>query len=214
MNSLREADQDAALQAAIHNLDRTFRGVFGPETIAECVHDSYEALAATATVRTWLPVQAERLARDRLSAAARTANPTSSGVPSVLFLCVHNAGRSQIALGYFHALAGDRAMGWSAGSDPGAQVNPVVTKVMAEVGIDISAEFPKPHTPEILDAADVVVTMGCGDACPVLPGKKYLDWEIPDPEGATEPQVRAIRDQIAGQVRDLLDSLSPQAQNG
>lgn len=203
-------ERDKALAAAIHTLDRKFQGVFGPETIAGCVNDSYASLAATATVTSWLPVLAERLARDRLTAAARTANPSLPTIPAVLFLCVHNAGRSQIALGYFHAIAGDRAIAWSAGSAPGPQVNPTVTQAMAEAGIDISSEYPKPQTPEILAAADVVVTMGCGDACPVLPGKRYLDWEIPDPEGATLDQVRAIRDQIAGNVQGLLDSLLPQ----
>jgi arsenate reductase (thioredoxin) len=207
MVPLSATEQDEALTAAIHALDRRFQGVFGPETITECVHDSYASLAATATVTAWLPMLAERLASDRLTAAARTANPCLPDIPSVLFLCVHNAGRSQIALGYFRDLAGDRAIAWSAGSDPGPQINLTVAQAMAEAGIDIATEYPKPNTPEILAAADVVVTMGCGDACPVLPGKRYLDWDIPDPQGATLDQVRAIRDQIAGNVQTLLDSL-------
>ena len=101
----------------------------------------------------------------------------------MLFLCVHNAGRSQMALGWFNHLAGDRAVAWSGGSEPGNEVNPSAIAAMAEVGIDIATEFPKPWTDEIVQAADVVVTMGCGDACPLFPGKRYEDWELEDPAG-------------------------------
>ena len=130
-----------------------------------------------------------------------------AGLPKVLFLCVHNAGRSQMALGWFQHLAGDRAVAWSGGSEPANEVNPAAVAAMAEVGIDISKEFPKPWTDEIVHAADVVVTMGCGDACPLFPGKRYEDWELDDPAGQSLDGVRPIRDEISRRVRLLLDSL-------
>jgi protein-tyrosine-phosphatase len=125
----------------------------------------------------------------------------------VLFLCVHNAGRSQMALGWFRHLAGDRAVAWSGGSEPGKEVNPAAIMAMAEVGIDIRSEFPKPWTEEIVKAADVVVTMGCGDACPLFPGKRYEDWVLEDPAGQDVEAVRPIRDEIEGRVRTLLADL-------
>jgi arsenate reductase (thioredoxin) len=127
--------------------------------------------------------------------------------PTVLFLCTHNAGRSQIALGYFNHLAGDQAVAWSGGSEPGDAINPSAVAVMEEVGIDITGEFPKPWTDEIVRAADVVVTMGCGDACPLLPGKRYENWELPDPAGQSVDAVRLIRDDIEERVRRLLTEL-------
>jgi protein-tyrosine-phosphatase len=133
------------------------------------------------------------------------------GVPTVLFLCVHNAGRSQMALGWFNHLAGDRAVAWSGGSEPGKEVNPSAVLAMAEVGIDIAQEFPKPWTDEMVQAADVVVTMGCGDACPLFPGKRYEDWELPDPAGQDLDAVRPIRDEIEQRVRGLLHSLGVEA---
>ena len=129
------------------------------------------------------------------------------GLPSVLFLCVHNAGRSQMALGWFNHLARDRAIAWSGGTEPGTEVNPAAIQVMAEIGIDISNEYPKPWTDEIVRAADVVVTMGCGDACPFYPGKRYEDWELEDPAGQAVEAVRPIRDEIGERVRRLLASL-------
>ena len=128
-------------------------------------------------------------------------------VPAVLFLCVHNAGRSQMALGWFNHLAGGRAVAWSGGSEPGKEVNPSAILAMQEVGIDIAGEFPKPWTDEIARAADVVVTMGCGDACPLFPGKRYEDWVLDDPAGRDVDAVRPIRDEIEQRVRALLTSL-------
>jgi arsenate reductase len=127
--------------------------------------------------------------------------------PAVLFLCVHNAGRSQMALGWFEHLAGDRAVAWSGGSEPGVEVNPAAVAAMAEVGVDISRAFPKPWTDKIVQAADVVVTMGCGDACPLVPGKRYEDWVLDDPAGLGVDAVRPIRDEIRQRVLDLLVSL-------
>ncbi|MDF5759407.1 arsenate reductase ArsC [Spongiactinospora sp. TRM90649] len=129
------------------------------------------------------------------------------GRPIVLFLCVHNAGRSQMALGFFQELAGEHAVAWSGGSEFAAEINPAAVASMAERGIDISREFPKPWTEEIVRAADVVVTMGCGDACPVYPGKRYLDWELDDPAGLPVEDVRPIRDEIERRVRALLTDL-------
>jgi protein-tyrosine-phosphatase len=134
-------------------------------------------------------------------------NELHDGVPVVLFLCVHNAGRSQMALGWFNHLAGSRAIGWSGGSEPGTEINPAAIEVMREVGIDITGEYPKPWTDEIVKAADVVVTMGCGDACPFFPGKRYEDWELDDPAGQDVSAVRPIRDHIERRVRTLLTEL-------
>jgi protein-tyrosine-phosphatase len=127
--------------------------------------------------------------------------------PTVLFLCVHNAGRSQMALGWFNHLAGDAAVAWSGGSEPASAVNPVAVAAMAEVGIDIGREFPKPWTEEKVRAADVVVTMGCGDACPFFPGIRYEDWALDDPHGQNIEAVRPIRDEIGRRVRTLLGEL-------
>ena len=129
------------------------------------------------------------------------------GHPTVLFLCVHNAGRSQMALGWLNHLAGPRATAWSGGSEPADEINPSAIAAMAEVGIDITAEYPKPWTDEVVRAADVVITMGCGDACPVFPGKRYEDWAIEDPAGQNVAAVRPIRDEIEARVRRLLASL-------
>lgn len=127
--------------------------------------------------------------------------------PTVLFLCVHNAGRSQMAAGWLQHLAGDRVQVLSAGSAPAEQVNPAAVEAMAEVGIDLSGARPQPWTDETLEATDVVVTMGCGDACPVLPGKRYLDWPLEDPAGKGVETVRPIRDQIRGRVEELMEEL-------
>src|SRR5688500_9789182 len=133
--------------------------------------------------------------------------PSATGEPTVLFLCVHNAGRSQMAMGWFNHLAGGRAVAWSGGSEPADAVNPSAVAAMAEVGIDIAREFPKPWTDEVVRAADVVVTMGCGDACPFYPGARYEDWPLDDPAGQGVGAVRPIRDQIEQRVRVLLKSL-------
>jgi arsenate reductase len=127
--------------------------------------------------------------------------------PAVLFVCVHNAGRSQMAAALTQSLGGGRVNVWSAGSAPAAEINPAAVAVMAEIGLDLSQEFPKPMTDEVVRAADVVVTMGCGDACPVYPGRRYLDWELEDPVGLPLERVRGIRDRIEVHVRELLASL-------
>jgi arsenate reductase len=128
-------------------------------------------------------------------------------VPEVLFVCVHNAGRSQLAAGLLHHHAADAVHVRSAGSAPADEINPAVREAMAEIGLDISREFPKPLTDDVVRAADVVITMGCGDACPVYPGKRYLDWELDDPAGRGIDAVRPIRDEIDRRVRALLAEL-------
>jgi protein-tyrosine-phosphatase len=200
-------DQRYALRSAVRNLGDQFSGVFGAETIERFLYSSYDQFASVATVPTFLPLLAERFARQRLRALAKVEGKVQDGKPAVLFLCVHNAGRSQMALGFLQHLAGDRAIAWSGGSEPGTQVNPAAVAAMREVGIDISGEFPKPWTDEVVRAADVVITMGCGDACPVFPGKRYEDWTLEDPAGQDVAAVRPIRDQIERRVRILLSEL-------
>jgi len=196
-----------ALSSAAKNLAVEFAGTFGIETIEQFLVSSYDQFAANARVATFLPLMAERFARQRLNALAKVEGKSGTGLPTVLFLCVHNAGRSQMALGWFNHLAGDRAVAWSGGSEPGTEVNPSAVAAMAEVGIDITQEYPKPWTAEIVQAADVVVTMGCGDACPFYPGTRYEDWELEDPAGQGVDAVRPIRDDIEQRVRALLAGL-------
>jgi arsenate reductase (thioredoxin) len=131
----------------------------------------------------------------------------TSSTPTVLFLCIHNAGRSQMALGWFRHLAGDRAVAFSGGSTPADAVNPAAVAAMAEVGIDLTGETPRTWTEAQLEAADVVVTMGCGDTCPYVPGTRYEDWPVTDPAGLAVEQVRVIRDEIRDRVRELVAQL-------
>ena len=202
-----ELDQQLALRAAATNLYSRFEGVFGLETIERFLHSSYDEFPGRAVTTNWLPLLAERFARIRLTALAKIEGKVTDDRPTVLFLCVHNAGRSQMAMGFFQHYAGDRAVAWSGGSEPGSQVNPAAIEAMAELGIDISGEFPKPWTDEIVRAADVVVTMGCGDACPIFPGKRYEDWDLDDPAGLGVESVRPIRDEIEARVQALLAEL-------
>lgn len=200
-------DQRLALRSAAKNLREEFAGTFGVETIELFLQTSYDQFADRAKFTNFLPLMAERFARQRLTALAKVEGKADSGLPTVLFLCTHNAGRSQMALGWFNHLAGHRAVAWSGGSEPGTEVNPSAVAAMAEVGIDITGEYPKPWTDEIVQAADAVVLMGCGDACPVFPGKRYLDWDLEDPAGQGVVAVRPIRDDIERRVRRLLDEL-------
>ena len=201
-------DTALALRTAASRLAEEFTGTFGTETIERFLHSSYDQLAQQAAVTKFLPLMAERFARQRLRAVAKVEGLHRDGKPTVLFLCTHNAGRSQMALGFFEALTGDHAVAWSGGSEPGHEVNPAAIAAMAERGIDISSEFPKPWTDETVRAADVVITMGCGDACPIFPGKRYESWDdLDDPAGLDTPAVRPIRDDIERRVRQLIDEL-------
>ena len=201
-------DQQLALKTAASNLARRFDGTFGTETIDRFLHSSYDEFAGRAAVLNHLPLLAERFARQRLQALAKVEGRHDAGVPVVLFLCTHNAGRSQMALGFFQHLAEEQAIAWSGGSEPASRVNPAAIEAMRERGIDISGEYPKPWTDEVVRAADVVVTMGCGDACPVFPGRRYEDWVLDDPAGLPVDDIRPIRDEIERRVRRLLSELT------
>lgn len=195
------------IKEAATRLHRRFDGQLNQETIERFMNDSLDYLVARANTSTWIPLLAERFARDRLRALVRLESDTEMLNPSVLFLCVHNAGRSQMASGWMRHLAGDSVDVFSGGSEPAESVNKAAVAAMAEKGIDISDEIPQPWADEIVRAADVVVTMGCGDACPVFPGKRYIDWEIEDPSGKTVEEVRPIRDELERRVRDLMAEL-------
>jgi len=200
-------DQGLAMKTAAARLSTRFDGVFGEETIERFLHSSFDQFAGNASVSRFLPLLAERFARQRLQALAKVEGLHDDGKPTVLFLCVHNAGRSQMAMGFFSHLAGDRAVAWSGGSEPASSVNPAAVEAMRERGIDISAEFPKPWTDEVVRAADVVISMGCGDACPIFPGKRYEEWVLEDPAGLGVEAVRPVRDEIERRIRALLAEL-------
>jgi len=200
-------DQRQLVRTVVSHVSQHFEGTFGPETIERFVVDSLEQLLPTAKITSFLPVLAERFARERLRALGKVEGSLPSTVPGVLFLCVHNAGRSQMAAGWLRRLAGDRVTVYSGGSEPTSEINPAAIEAMAEVGIDITAEFPKPWTDEVVRAADVVITMGCGDACPLYPGTRYEDWELDDPAGQDVASVRPIRDEIRRRVEQLMTSL-------
>jgi protein-tyrosine-phosphatase len=196
------------LHVVARRLGDEFSGVFSTETIDRYLQESADQFV-DAPIRDFIPIMAERFARERLRALAQVEGKLTKGAPEVLFVCVHNAGRSQMAAGLLDHHAQGRVHVRSAGSEPADAINPAVLEVMDEVGVDITKEFPKPLTDEVVRAADVVITMGCGDACPIYPGKRYLDWELDDPEGRTVEQVRPIRDEIDRRVRALLDELVP-----
>ncbi len=191
---------------AVRRLSVEFEGVFSPETVSDVLLDSASRWR-DAPVQSHVAVLAERFARERLRAAAQAGGQIVKDVPEVLFVCVHNAGRSQMAAALLDHFAEGRVHVRSAGSTPASEINPAVVTSMDELGVDISKEFPKPLTTEVVEAADVVVTMGCGDACPVFPGKRYLDWDLPDPAGKSVDEVRPIRDEIAARIKLLLDEL-------
>lgn len=199
-------DEQLQVRRSATALQLRWKGRMNVETIERFLVESM-GLLHDAKIRTWAPVLAERLTNDRLRALARLDSAPAGLNPSVLFLCVHNAGRSQMAAGFMRHLAGDRIDVFSGGSEPASSLNGAVVSAMSEVGIDIGGELPQPWADEIVRAADVIVTMGCGDACPVYPGKRYLDWELEDPAGRTVDEVRPIRDEIERRVRGLLGEL-------
>ena len=200
------AESTARLAGAVASLCREFSGVFSRETVERVLLDSLERLGP-ARIRTYQPVLAYRFARQRLADTAANAGQARRDEPVVLFVCTQNAGRSQLAAALLEHAAEGRVIVRSAGSEPAERLHDNVVDVLAEAGVDTAGAFPKPIAPEALQAADVVVTMGCGDACPVLPGRRYLDWDLPDPEGADMEQARALRDDIAIRVELLLHEL-------
>lgn len=195
------------LATGVARLAARHAGRCSAETVQRLLVDSYTRLAATARVRTHLVLLAERLAAERLDALAHLAEAPGTGLPRVLFVCSHNAGRSQMAAALLARRAPGRVVVSSAGTAPGTEVEPEVAQVLAEIGVGLLDAYPKPLTDEVIRAADYVITMGCGDACPVVPGHRYLDWPVADPDGAPVAVVRAIRDEIDAHVTDLLATL-------
>ena len=184
-----------------------FAGVFSAETVERCVLESYTALLRTSRVKVHLATNTIRFATERLSALAQSTGDIARDVPEVLFVCEQNAGRSQMAAVLTQALAGGRVHVRSAGSAPAAELNSAVLAAMAELGLDLAEAFPKPLTDDVVRAADVVITMGCGDACPVYPGKHYRDWELDDPAQLDLDGVRRVREAIRGRVEAMLIEL-------
>ncbi len=193
---------------AIASLAGEFRGIFSLETVERYIDESIDQLQG-ARVVDFIPLFVHRFARERLRALAQVQGAVAKDRPEVLFVCVHNAGRSQMAAALLDHHARGRVHVRSAGSDPADQINPAAVAAMDEWGIDLSREFPKPLTDEVVQAADAVITMGCGDACPIYPGKRYLDWELDDPAGKPVEQVRLIRDDLDLRVQALLAELVP-----
>ena len=193
---------------SIEALHEEFRGIYSLETIERFVDESIDRLSG-ARVVDFIALFVHRFARERLRALAQSQGALMKDVPEVLFVCVHNAGRSQMAAALLDHHAKGRVHVRSAGSAPADQINPAVAAAMDEWGIDLSKEFPKPLTDEFVKAADAVITMGCGDACPIYPGKRYEDWELDDPAGQPVEVVRRIRDDIDFRVQQLLAELVP-----
>jgi arsenate reductase (thioredoxin) len=184
-------------------LAEEFAGVFSQETIERYLSESLDLLGG-ARVNVFVPVLAHRFARERLKALAQVEGLVTKEMPEVLFVCVHNAGRSQMAAGLVKLRSDGRVHVRSAGSSPAEEINPAVLEAMDEIGVDMSEEFPKPLTDEVVRAADVVITMGCGDACPIYPGKRYEDWTLDDPADQDLETVRRIRDEIDARVQKLI----------
>jgi len=205
------ASSDPALDHRLHvvaeRLHGEFEGIVSVETIDRFVHESADQFA-NSPIRDYVPLMVERFSRDRLRAVAQMEGHIVKQVPEVLFVCVHNAGRSQMAAALLDHRAEGRVHVRSAGSEPADRINPAVVEAMSEVGLDVSKEFPKPLTDEVVRAADVVITMGCGDACPLYPGKRYLDWDLDDPTGMSIEDIRPIRDEIDRRVQALVDELA------
>ena len=195
------------VEKATESLAAEFAGVFAPETIDRYIVDSLDQLGS-ARFSGYLPVLAYRFARERLRALGQADGLLVKEQPEILFVCVHNAGRSQMAAGLVTLRSEGRISVRSAGSAPGEMINPLVVQAMAELGIDLCEAFPKPLTDEVVRAADVVITMGCGDACPIYPGKRYEDWQLDDPATAESLEsVRAIRDDVDERVTRLVSEL-------
>lgn len=206
----------ALLGRIIDDLGTRFAGTFSRETVQRVVLESYDLLRERDGAGRALPSATAQFAAERLSAQQRGAGPTGDvrrrepGAPvEVLFVCVQNAGRSQLAAAIMRHLGGDRVRVRTAGSAPIDAIRPAVVTALDEIGVPLSGEFPKPLTDDVVRAADVVVTMGCGDACPVYPGRRYLDWAVDDPAGQPLDTVRRIRDDIDARVRELLSDLQP-----
>ena len=209
---LRDLDVDLItrghLERGLAGLREEFAEKFSSQTIERYMTESLEALGG-ARLTDFVPLFVHRFARERLRALGQVEGTIAKDVPEVLFVCVQNAGRSQMAAALLDHYAEGRVHVRSAGSAPADQINPDVVTALSELGIDVSKEFPKPMTDEIVQAADAVITMGCGDACPIYPGKRYEDWNVDDPADADLNSVRQIRDHISERVRELLSQMAP-----
>ncbi|GIW07428.1 MAG: putative arsenate reductase ArsC [Dehalococcoidia bacterium] len=201
-----DPETDDLLRREVERLADEFRGMFSRETIDRCARESVGWLTG-ARVKRYLPIFAYRFTRERLLALAGVEGLRPVDRPHILFVCVRNAARSQIAAALAQHLSGGAIEAHSAGSAPAKQIDPAAVEVMRELGVDLSQEFPKPLADEVVRAADVVVTMGCGDACRLYPFKKYEDWSIEDPAGQPLEKVREIRDAIRAHVERLLAEL-------
>lgn len=199
----QDHDRDVLRRAAPRLAD-VFDGVFALETIERVLLESYDSLAATSRVTTYLTLLAERFATERLRSLAKNEGTIVTDIPEILVVCTHNAGRSVAARVLLDHHGGGRVVVRSAGSAPGSDINPAVASVLEDRGLDVTKEFPKPLTDEAARSADVIITMGCGDACPVFPGKRYLDWDLADPAGKSVDEVRPIVDEIERRVQALL----------
>lgn len=200
-------DLDGVLARVADRLDDTFTDVFSKEAIKRYVKESYALLAENATVTNHLPSLTERFARDRLTALAQSEDKITKEKPEILFVCVHNAGRSQMAAALAIQISHGAVSVRSAGSAPSDSIPENVHAAMAEIGLSLSEAYPKPLTDEVVRAADVVITMGCGDACAIYPGKRYEDWELLDPSELDAEGVKLVRDDIEARIRILLTEL-------
>jgi protein-tyrosine-phosphatase len=196
------------VERAADALQDEFAGTFSHDTIARYIAESVDLLGES-KVKDFVAVLTHRFARERLRALAQYEGLVVKTQPEVLFVCVHNAGRSQMAAGLVKLRSEGRIHVRSAGSDPADTINPAVLEAMDELGVDMHEEFPKPLTDEVVRAADVVITMGCGDACPIYPGKRYEDWALDDPAGQDLETVRRIRDVLDARVQLLISELLP-----
>ena len=197
------------VRQAAEALADEFAGIFSKETIERYIGESLDLLGS-GRINVFVPVLAHRFARERLKALAQAEGMVAREMPEVLFVCVHNAGRSQMAAGLVRLRSHGRIHVRSAGSAPADEINPAVVEAMEEIEVDMGEEFPKPLTDEVVRAADVVITMGCGDACPIFPGKRYEDWELDDPAGQDLETVRRIRDELDQRVQVLIGELLPE----
>lgn len=184
-----------------------FGNTFTTSEIEHATTQAHDALAPSASVQTYLSVLVKRHAHELLTALAQSDGRVAKTVPELLFVCVQNAGRSQMAAAIAEHLAAGKVHVRSAGSRPTGEVNPAAVEVLAERGIDLTDAYPKPLSDNVLHAADVIITMGCGDECPYFPGKRYEDWEVADPDGRPLDEVRDIRDDIQARITQLLREL-------
>jgi protein-tyrosine-phosphatase len=200
-------DLEGVLARLAERLEDKFAGIFSKETIERYVKESYALLAEKAQVTMHLPSLTERFARDRLTALAQSEAKIAKEKPEILFVCVHNAGRSQMAAALAIQISGGAVSVRSAGSAPSDSIPNAVHEAMNEVGVSLADAFPKPLTDEVVRAADVVITMGCGDACPIYPGKRYEDWDLADPAVLDAAGVVSVRNDIEARIRNLLTEL-------